>query len=426
MKDTTIRKIHGTEILDSRGNPTVCAEITLGDGTFAFGIAPSGASTGMFEAHELRDGDAGRYQGMGVTKAIENIEGPIFGTLCGKDACDIFSVDRAMISADGTENKSNLGANAMLAVSIAAANAAAKSADIPLYRFLGGINARILPLPMMNILNGGAHSKNPLDTQEFMIVPLTAPSFSDAVRQCAEIYHALKKLLADKSLSTAVGDEGGFAPELHDDREALEYLISAISSVGLTPGKDVSIALDAAASEWSVPDGNYHLPKSGVTYTPEQLIAHWSDLCSSYPIVSIEDPLGEEDWPGWTKLTELLGSSIRLVGDDLFVTNKKRLLKGIQEKSANAILIKPNQIGTVSETLETILTAQKLGYDTIISHRSGETCDTTVADLAVAVNAGLIKSGAPCRGERTSKYNRLISIEKSLGSCAVMGPAGIF
>ena len=415
-----IEKVTGREILDSRGNPTVEAEVTLADGTVARGCAPSGASTGEFEALELRDKDNGRYNGKGVLRAVENINVVIAGAITGMDASDIYAVDYAMIRADGTKDKSRLGANAILAVSIACAKAAAKALGIPLYRFLGGVNANRLPVPMMNILNGGAHAANTVDVQEFMIMPVGAESFREALRWCAEVFHALAALLKEKGLATSVGDEGGFAPDLKDDEEVLQYILEAVKKAGYKPGMDFMIAMDAAASEWKGSSkGEYILPKAGTRYTTDELIAHWKQLVEKYPIISIEDALDEEDWDGWKKLTAELGHKVQLVGDDLFVTNTKRLGKGIGDNCGNSILIKPNQIGTVSETLEAIKMAHKAGYTAISSHRSGETADTTIADLAVALNTCQIKTGAPSRSERVEKYNRLLRIEEELGGGAV-------
>ena len=406
----------GREILDSRGNPTVEVEVYLEDGTMGRAAVPSGASTGIYEACELRDGDKGRYLGKGVTKAVENINTVIADAVVGMDASDIYAIDAAMLRADGTKDKSNLGANAILAVSIAACRAAAASLDMPLYRFLGGVNGNRLPVPMMNILNGGAHATNTVDTQEFMIMPVGAPSFKEALRWCAEVFHALASILKAKGLATSVGDEGGFAPNLSSDEETIETILAAIEKAGYVPGKDFMLAMDAASSEWKSPKGKgfYKLPKAGTEYTSSELIAHWKSLVEKYPIISIEDGLDEEDWEGWKKLTDRLGDKVQLVGDDLFVTNVTRLKKGIDEKCANAILIKPNQIGSVMETIEAVRMAQSQGYIAIMSHRSGETEDTTIADLAVALNTGYIKTGAPCRGERTAKYNQLIRIEEML------------
>ena len=415
-----IEKVVGREILDSRGNPTVEAEVYLLDGTIGRGMAPSGASTGVFEALELRDGDKDRYLGKGVQKAVENINTVINETVTGMDASDIYAIDKAMIAADGTKDKSNLGANAILAVSIACCRAAAISLDIPLYRFLGGVSGNRLPVPMMNILNGGAHAANTVDVQEFMIMPVGAPSFKEALRWCAEVFHALAALLKSKGLATSVGDEGGFAPDLASDEEAIQYILEAVKNAGYEPGKDFKIAMDAASSEWKgEKKGEYVLPKAGTKFTSEELIAHWKKLVETYPIISIEDALDEEDWEGWQKLTVELGDKVQLVGDDLFVTNTERLSKGIEFGCGNAILIKLNQIGSVSETLEAIKMAHKAGYTAISSHRSGETEDTTIADLAVALNTCQIKTGAPSRTERVAKYNQLIRIEEELGDAAV-------
>ena len=415
-----IEKVIGREIIDSRGNPTVEAEVYLLDGTVGRGVAPSGASTGEFEALELRDGDKSRFGGKGVTKAVENINTVISDALTGVDASDIYAVDAAMIAADGTKDKSNLGANAILAVSIASARAAANALEIPLYRFLGGVNGNRLPVPMMNILNGGAHAANTVDVQEFMIMPVGAPSFKEALRWCAEVFHALAALLKSKGLVTSVGDEGGFAPDLASDEEAIQYILDAVKDAGYEPGKDFMIAMDAASSEWKgEKKGEYVLPKAGTKFTSEELIEHWKKLVDRYPIISIEDALDEEDWEGWQKLTAELGDKVQLVGDDLFVTNTERLSKGIELRCGNSILIKLNQIGSVSETLEAIKMAHKAGYTAISSHRSGETEDTTIADLAVALNTCQIKTGAPSRSERVAKYNQLLRIEEELGASAV-------
>ena len=415
-----IEKVIGREIIDSRGNPTVEAEVYLLDGTVGRGAAPSGASTGEFEALELRDGDKSRFGGKGVTKAVENINTVISDALTGVDASDIYAVDAAMIAADGTKDKSNLGANAILAVSIASARAAANALAIPLYRFLGGVNGNRLPVPMMNILNGGAHAANTVDVQEFMIMPVGAPSFKEALRWCAEVFHALAALLKSKGLATSVGDEGGFAPDLASDEEAIQYILDAVKDAGYEPGKDFMIAMDAASSEWKGErKGEYVLPKAGTKFTSEELIEHWKKLVDKYPIISIEDALDEEDWEGWQKLTAELGNKVQLVGDDLFVTNTERLSKGIELGCGNSILIKLNQIGSVSETLEAIKMAHKAGYTAISSHRSGETEDTTIADLAVALNTCQIKTGAPSRSERVAKYNQLLRIEEELGASAV-------
>ncbi len=420
MVYTAIEKVIGREILDSRGNPTVEAEVYLADGTVGRGTAPSGASTGEFEALELRDGDKSRYGGKGVSKAVENINTVINDAVKGIDAADTYAVDKAMIDADGTKDKSKLGANAILAVSIAAARAASIAIGVPLYRFLGGVSGNRLPVPMMNILNGGAHAANTVDVQEFMIMPVGAPSFKEALRQCAEVFHALAALLKSKGLATSVGDEGGFAPDLGSDEEAIRYILEAVKNAGYEPGKDFMIAMDAASSEWKgSKKGEYILPKAGTRFTSSELIAHWKQLVEKYPIISIEDALDEEDWEGWQELTKELGGKVQLVGDDLFVTNTERLAKGISLGCGNSILIKLNQIGSVSETLEAIKMAHKAGYTAISSHRSGETADTTIADLAVALNTCQIKTGAPSRSERVAKYNQLLRIEEELGASAV-------
>ena len=420
MFHATIEKVIAREIIDSRGNPTVEADVILDTGTIGTGAAPSGASTGEFEALELRDGDKSRFGGKGVSKAVANVNTTINEVLCGMDAYDIYAIDRAMIEADGTEDKSKLGANAILAVSIAAARAAANDLDIPLYRFIGGQNGNTLPVPMMNILNGGAHATNTVDTQEFMIMPAGAPTFSEGLRWCTEVFHALQGLLKAEGLATSVGDEGGFAPNLKDDDETIGYIVKAIEKAGYVPGKDFVLAMDAASSEWKgSKKGEYRQPKSGKVFTSKELVDHWAALVDKYPIISIEDGLDEEDWEGWQYMTETLGGKVQLVGDDLFVTNTKRLSKGIELGAGNSILIKLNQIGSVSETLDAIKMAHKAGYTAIVSHRSGETEDTTIADLAVALNAGQIKTGAPSRSERVAKYNRLIRIEEELGGAAV-------
>ncbi len=420
MVYTAIEKVIGREILDSRGNPTVEAEVYLADGTVGRGTAPSGASTGEFEALELRDGDKSRYGGKGVSKAVENINTVINDAVKGIDASDTYAVDKAMIDADGTKDKSKLGANAILAVSIAAARAASIAMGVPLYRFLGGVSGNRLPVPMMNILNGGAHAANTVDVQEFMIMPVGAPSFKEALRQCAEVFHALAALLKSKGLATSVGDEGGFAPDLGSDEEAILYILEAVKNAGYEPGKDFMIAMDAASSEWKgSKKGEYILPKAGTKFTSSELIAHWKKLVEKYPIISIEDALDEEDWEGWQELTKELGGKVQLVGDDLFVTNTERLAKGISLGCGNSILIKLNQIGSVSETLEAIKMAHKAGYTAISSHRSGETADTTIADLAVALNTCQIKTGAPSRSERVAKYNQLLRLEEERGASAV-------
>ncbi len=421
MNYLEIEKVIGREILDSRGNPTVEAEVYLVDGTIGRGTAPSGASTGEFEALELRDGDPNRYLGKGVELAVDNINTIVNDTLIGMDASDIYAVDQAMMKADGTKDKSKLGANTILAVSIACCRAAATSLDLPLYRFLGGIQGNCLPVPMMNIVNGGCHAlSSGLDVQEFMIMPVGAKSFKECLRWCAEVFHALAGILKERGLATSVGDEGGFAPALKSDEEAIETILEAVKRAGYEPGRDFKIAMDAASSEWKTGTvGEYKLPKAGTVYTSEELIAHWKSLVDKYPIISIEDALDEEDWEGWKKLTKELGDRVQLVGDDLFVTNTERLSKGIANGCGNSILIKLNQIGSVSETLEAIKMAHNAGYTAIASHRSGETEDTTIADLAVALNTCQIKTGAPSRSERVAKYNQLLRIEEELGENAV-------
>ena len=416
----SIEQVIGREIIDSRGNPTVEAEVVLACGVVGRGAAPSGASTGEFEALELRDGDKSRFGGKGVIKAVENINTVINDTLKGMDASDIYAVDAAMIKADGTKDKSNLGANAILAVSIACARAAALALNVPLYRFLGGISGNRLPVPMMNILNGGAHAANTVDVQEFMIMPVGAESFKEGLRWCTEVFHALAALLKSKGLATSVGDEGGFAPNLASDEEAIQLILEAVKKAGYEPGKDFVLAIDAASSEWKgEKKGEYVLPKTGKKFTSAELVAHWKSLCDKYPIYSIEDGLDEEDWEGWEMMTKELGKTVQLVGDDLFVTNTERLHKGITLHCGNAILIKLNQIGSVSETLEAIKMAHEANYTAITSHRSGETEDTTIADLAVALNTCQIKTGAPSRSERVAKYNQLLRIEEELGAGAV-------
>lgn len=420
MHHIRIESITGHEILDSRGNPTVEAVVCLTDGTIGLGAVPSGASTGEFEALELRDNDKTRFNGNGVLKAVENINTTICAALKGMDATDIYAVDNAMIEADGTKDKSNLGANAILAVSIACARAAANAQGLPLYRYLGGINGNRLPVPMMNILNGGAHAANTVDVQEFMIMPAGANCFKEGLRWCTEVFHALQRSLKNNGLATSVGDEGGFAPDLASDEEAIQYILEAIRQAGYEPGRDFVLALDAASSEWKTKKkGEYLLPKCKKTYTSAELIAHWRNLVEKYPIYSIEDGLDEEDWDGWQMMTKELGNKVQLVGDDLFVTNTERLQKGISLSCGNSILIKLNQIGSVSETLEAIKMAHKAGYTAIASHRSGETEDTTIADLAVALNTCQIKTGAPSRSERVAKYNQLLRIEAELGKSAV-------
>ena len=427
MLHLEIEKVVGREIIDSRGNPTVEAEVYLADGTVGRGAAPSGASTGEFEALELRDGNKDRFGGKGVSKAVGNINTTINEALKGIDASDIYAVDGAMLAADGTKDKSNLGANAILAVSIAAVRAAATALQIPLYRLLGGVNGNRLPVPMMNILNGGAHAANTVDVQEFMIMPAGAPSFKEGLRWCTEVFHALAALLKERGLATSVGDEGGFAPDLGSDEEAIECILEAVEKAGYKPGEDFVLAMDAASSEWkSATKGEYLLPKSGRKFTSAELIEHWKQLCEKYPIYSIEDGLDEEDWEGWQQLTKELGDTVQLVGDDLFVTNTERLSKGIKLRCGNSILIKLNQIGSVSETLEAIKMAHNAGYTAVTSHRSGETEDTTIADLAVALNTCQIKTGAPSRSERVAKYNQLLRIEEQLGNAAVYPGKGAF
>lgn len=427
MLHLEIEKVVGREIIDSRGNPTVEAEVYLADGTVGRGAAPSGASTGEFEALELRDGNKDRFGGKGVSKAVGNINTTINEALKGIDASDIYAVDGAMLAADGTKDKSNLGANAILAVSIAVVRAAATALQIPLYRLLGGVNGNRLPVPMMNILNGGAHAANTVDVQEFMIMPAGAPSFKEGLRWCTEVFHALAALLKERGLATSVGDEGGFAPDLGSDEEAIECILEAVEKAGYKPGEDFVLAMDAASSEWkSATKGEYLLPKSGRKFTSAELIEHWKQLCEKYPIYSIEDGLDEEDWEGWQQLTKELGDTVQLVGDDLFVTNTERLSKGIKRGCGNSILIKLNQIGSVSETLEAIKMAHNAGYTAVTSHRSGETEDTTIADLAVALNTCQIKTGAPSRSERVAKYNQLLRIEEQLGNAAVYPGKGAF
>ena len=416
MNYLEIESVVGREILDSRGNPTVEAEITLADGTVARGCAPSGASTGEFEALELRDGDKGRYLGKGVTKAVENINTVIADAVVGMDASDIYAIDAAMIKADGTKDKSNLGANAILAVSIAACRAAAASLDMPLSRFRGGVNGNRLPVPMMNILNGGAHATNTVDTQEFMIMPVGAPSWKEALRMCAEVFHTLKTVLKENGTPAAgVGDEGGYAPNLKRDEDAFKCIVAAIEKAGYKPGEDFMLAIDAAVSDWyNHEDGTYTLPKAKKTMTRSQMVNMWKKFADNYPIISMEDCMGEDDWEGWAMLTKALGDRVQLVGDDLFVTNVERVKMGLEKHVANAVLIKVNQIGTLTETLDTMQLANRAGYTTIVSHRSGETEDTTIADLVVGLNAGQIKTGAPSRTDRVCKYNQLLRIEEEL------------
>ena len=430
MQYLEIEKVHGREILDSRGNPTVEAEVTVRnrmDGHIHTGLAavPSGASTGRFEAVELRDGET-RYFGLGVQNAVKNINEKIASVLCGRNALEQIEIDRILMETDGTENKSNLGANAMLAVSLATAKATAQALHLPLYRYLGGISPRLLPVPMMNILNGGKHAANTVDFQEFMIMPVQAESFRDGLRICAEIYHNLKNILKDRGLSTGVGDEGGFAPDLPDAESVLTVIVESIEAAGYTPGTDIKIAMDAASSElYQEETGMYYFPGesslkgSEIYRSTQEMIAYYESLVDNLPIISIEDGLAEDDWDGWKTMTKRLGNKIQLVGDDLFVTNTKRLDAGIKLECANAILVKVNQIGTLSEAVNAVEMAHKNGYKAVISHRSGETEDTTIADLAVALNAGQIKTGAPCRSDRVAKYNRLLRIEEELGAAAM-------
>ncbi|HZK19884.1 MAG TPA: phosphopyruvate hydratase [Treponemataceae bacterium] len=419
MDYLNIVSVLGRQIIDSRGYPTVEAEVVLNDGSVGIGASPSGASTGRYEALELRDGDKSRYAGTGVSKAVNNINTVVAKALVGANPLDTYAVDQLMIKADGTKDKSKLGANAMLAVSIATAKAAANALEIPLYKFLGGTNANTLPVPMMNILNGGAHASNSVDSQEFMIMPVGAPSFSEGLRWSVEVYHVLATILKEKGLATSVGDEGGFAPDLEGDEAALDLIVEAIEKAGYKSGKDFVLAMDPAASEWKgAKKGEYVLPKSGKKFQSAELVAYWKNLTEKYPIYSLEDGLDEEDWEGWGLLRKELGEKVQLVGDDLFVTNTERLAKGIELKSANSILIKLNQIGTISETFDAIKMAHKAGYTAVVSHRSGETEDTTIADLAVALNTGQIKTGAPGRSERVCKYNQLLRIEEELGAAA--------
>ena len=415
MSRSTIRQVTALEILDSRGNPTVRAGVELEDGSRGWANVPSGASTGVHEAHELRDGDPARYRGKGVLRAVENVSGPLAGAVKGLDAGDRYRVDRALTQADGGKNKERLGANAILAVSMAAARAAAASAGAPLWKWLCPDSKKVLPVPMMNILNGGAHAANNVDIQEFMIVPRGVPSFAEGLRRCAEVYHALGAILRERGLGAGVGDEGGFAPDLSSDEEALDLILRAIGRAGYRPGDQVGLALDAAASGW-IQEGEelYRTPKGGRTFTGEQLAEYWAGLMGRYPILSLEDGAAEDDWEGWRLLTQRLGGRIQLVGDDLFVTNIERLKRGMSEGAANAILIKPNQIGTLSETLDAVALAQERGWGVVMSHRSGETEDPIIADLAVATGCGQLKSGAPCRSERVAKYNRLLEIEREM------------
>ena len=415
----SITEIKAREILDSRGNPTVEVDVELSGGAVGRAAVPSGASTGSFEAVELRDGNKKRYFGKGVTKAVANVNGVIFKELIGRDARDQVALDNALIELDGTDNKGKLGANAILGVSLAVAKAAAQQSGIPLYRYIGGSNSKQLPMPMMNILNGGKHADNSVNIQEFMIMPVSATSFREALRMCAEVFHTLKKVLSGKGYATSVGDEGGFAPNLKSDEEAIEVILEAVSQAGYLPGEDFKIAIDAAATEMYQEDGSYLFWKSGIRKSKEEMIDFWATLAEKYPIASLEDGVSEEDWEGWKMLTDRLGDQIQLVGDDLFVTNTKRLEKGITLGVANSILIKVNQIGTLTETLDAISMAHRAGYTSVISHRSGETEDATIADIAVAVNAGQIKTGAPSRTDRVAKYNQLLRIEEELSNHAI-------
>ena len=418
--DLSITAVKAREILDSRGNPTVEVEVVVNDEFVGRAAVPSGASTGIFEAVELRDGDKKRYMGKGVLKAVENVNEVIAPEIIGMNALNQVEIDKLMIELDGTENKSKLGANAILGVSLAVAKAAANALGLPLYQYIGGVNAKCLPVPMMNILNGGKHADNSVDLQEFMIMPVGAKSFSEALRMCSETFHHLRNVLKARGYNTTVGDEGGFAPNLKSNEEPLEVIVEAIEKAGYVPGKDIAIALDPATSElYNEEDGKYHFEREGKVRTKEEMVEFWVKLVEKYPIVSIEDGVAEEDWEGWKMLTDALGKKIQLVGDDLFVTNTKRLAKGIELGVANSILIKLNQIGTLTETLEAIEMANRAGYTAVVSHRSGETEDTTIADLVVAVNAGQIKTGAPSRTDRVAKYNQLLRIEEELGSVAV-------
>ena len=420
-----ITDVYAREIMDSRGNPTVEVEVYLEDGTIGRAAVPSGASTGQFEAVELRDSESSRYLGKGVLQAVANVNDIIGPAILGFDASEQVAIDRIMIELDGTPNKAKLGANAILGVSMAVARAAAESYDLPLFQYLGGTNAKELPVPMMNILNGGAHADNNVDIQEFMIMPIGATSFMEALRYCAEVYHTLKSVLKAKGLATGVGDEGGFAPNLGSNEEALQVITEAIEKAGLVVGKDIVFAIDAASSEF-YKDGKYHLAGEGKVKTSAEMVEYYAELCEKYPIYSIEDGLAEEDWEGWKLLTDRLGKTVQLVGDDLFVTNTERLSRGIKEDTANAILIKVNQIGTLTETFDAIEMAKRAGYTAVISHRSGETEDSTIADIAVAVNAGQIKTGAPARSERVAKYNQLLRIEDMLAETAQYRGSDVF
>ncbi len=420
-KVVEILDVLGREILDSRGNPTVEVEVTVEDESGVYvgrAAVPSGASTGIFEACELRDGDKERYLGKGVLKAVEAVNTEIADAIIGFNALDQVAIDQALIALDGTPNKSRLGANAILGVSMACAKAAAEALGLPLYNYIGGANAKVLPVPMMNILNGGAHASNNVDIQEFMVMPVGADSFATALRWCAEVFHNLKKILSEKGLTTAVGDEGGFAPNLKKDEDALKVIVEAIQRAGYEPGKDFFIAIDAATSEWYREDGTYFLPKAKKVMTRRQMVRMWKGFSTRYPIISMEDCMAEDDWEGWQMLTEALGDKVQLVGDDLFVTNVARLSRGIESKVANSVLVKVNQIGTLTETLDTVQMANRAGYTAVVSHRSGETEDATIADIAVALNAGQIKTGAPSRTDRVAKYNQLLRIEEELGESA--------
>ncbi|ADU47457.1 phosphopyruvate hydratase [Intrasporangium calvum] len=419
----TIEEIGAREILDSRGNPTVEVEIRLDDGTFARAAVPSGASTGAFEAAERRDGDKGRYLGKGVEQAVDAVIEQINPRLIGYDASEQRLIDAEMMALDGSSNKENLGANAILGVSLAVAHAAAESAGLPLFRYVGGPNAHVLPVPMMNILNGGSHADTNVDIQEFMIAPVGAPTFREALRWGTEVYHSLKKVLHDRGLSTGLGDEGGFAPNLESNRAALDIIVEAITAAGYVPGRDIALALDVAASEFHQ-DGSYQF--EAASKSADEMIDYYAELVDAYPLVSIEDPLNEEDWDGWTAITERLGDRVQIVGDDLFVTNPERLGRGITSGAANALLVKVNQIGTLTETLDAVTLAQSNGYRCMMSHRSGETEDVTIADLAVATNCGQIKTGAPARSERVAKYNQLLRIEEELDDAAVYAGIGAF
>ena len=417
---TTIIDVLAREIIDSRGNPTVEVEVFLDGGAVGRAAVPSGASTGAFEAVELRDGDKERYGGKGVLNAVDNVNNILANEIIGMDALDQVAIDELMIELDGTHNKAKLGANAILGVSLAVAKAAANQFGMPLYKYIGGVNAKTLPVPMMNILNGGEHADNTVDIQEFMVMPVGATSFRGALRMCAEVFHSLKKVLSDKGYSTAVGDEGGFAPNLKTNEEAIEVILEAVEKAGYKPGDDIRIAIDAAATElYNEDDGKYYFPGEGVVRTADELVDYYADLVDKYPIISLEDGLAEEDWDGWKMMNEKLGDKIQIVGDDLFVTNTERLKKGIELGSANSILIKVNQIGTLTETIDAIEMANRANYTAVVSHRSGETEDTTIADLVVAMNAGQIKTGAPSRTDRVAKYNQLLRIEEELGDMAI-------